>query len=92
MTTAMLAIMLVLFALSVPVAVAIGLAAVAGIEFYTRFPLIVAAQQVYVALDPDGRPTAVPPLIFETDEQRQRAAEAEARQAARKQRKMSETK
>ena len=47
----MLATMLVLFALSVPVAVAIGLAAVAGIEFYTRFPLIVAAQQVYVALD-----------------------------------------
>jgi tripartite ATP-independent transporter DctM subunit len=51
MTSAMLAIMLVLFALSVPVAVAIGLAAIAGIEFYTRFPLIVAAQQVYVALD-----------------------------------------
>lgn len=51
MTTAMLAIMLVLFALSVPVAVAIGVAAVAGIEFYTRFPLIVTAQQIYVALD-----------------------------------------
>jgi tripartite ATP-independent transporter DctM subunit len=43
--------MLVLFAASVPVAVAIGLAAVVGIEGYTRFPLIVAAQQIYVALD-----------------------------------------
>lgn len=51
MAGTMLAIMLVLFALSVPVAVAIGLAAIAGIEFYTRFPLIVAAQQIYVALD-----------------------------------------
>ncbi|MDW8443436.1 MAG: TRAP transporter large permease subunit [Acetobacteraceae bacterium] len=51
MAGTMLAIMLVLFALSVPVAVAIGLAAVAGIELYTRFPLIVAAQQIYVALD-----------------------------------------
>jgi tripartite ATP-independent transporter DctM subunit len=51
MAGTMLAIMLVLFALSVPVAVAIGLAAIAGIEFFTRFPLIVAAQQIYVALD-----------------------------------------
>ena len=51
MAGTMLAVMLVLFALSVPVAVAIGLAAIAGIEFFTRFPLIVAAQQVYVALD-----------------------------------------
>ena len=51
MAGTMLAIMLVLFALSVPVAVAIGLAAIAGIEVFTRFPLIVAAQQIYVALD-----------------------------------------
>jgi tripartite ATP-independent transporter DctM subunit len=47
----MLAVMLALFALSVPVAIAIGLAAVVGLEFYTRFPLIVAAQQIFVALD-----------------------------------------
>ena len=51
MAGTMLAIMLDLFALSVPVAVAIGIAAIAGIEIYTRFPLIVAAQQIYVALD-----------------------------------------
>jgi tripartite ATP-independent transporter DctM subunit len=43
--------MLALFALSVPVAVGIGLAAVFGIVEFTRFPLIVAAQQIYVALD-----------------------------------------
>lgn len=47
----MLALMLALFAAAVPVAVAIGLAAVVGIEGWTRFPMIVAAQQVYVALD-----------------------------------------
>lgn len=47
----MLAVMLVLFAASVPVAIAIGIAALVGLEFYTRFPLIVAAQQVFVALD-----------------------------------------
>ena len=51
MVATMLAVMLGLFALSVPVAVAIGLAAVAGIVEFTRFPLIVAAQQIYVALD-----------------------------------------
>jgi len=51
MSGAMLTVMLVLFAASVPVAIAIGLAAVVGIEGYTRFPLIVAAQQIYVALD-----------------------------------------
>lgn len=48
------------------------------------------AYLVYVALDPDGRPTNVPPLIYETDEQRQRAAEAEARQAERKRRRSTE--
>ncbi len=51
MSTLMLAVMLVLFAAGVPVALAIGLAAVAGIEGFTRFPLIVAAQQTHVALD-----------------------------------------
>ena len=51
MTGAMLTAMLVLFAASVPVAVAIGLAAILGIEGFTSFPLIVAAQQLFVALD-----------------------------------------
>ncbi len=51
MTGAMLTAMLVLFAASIPVAIAIGIAALIGIEGYTRFPLIVAAQQIYVALD-----------------------------------------
>jgi tripartite ATP-independent transporter DctM subunit len=47
----MLTVMLVLFAASIPVAVAIGLAAIIGIQGYTSFPLIVAAQQLFVALD-----------------------------------------
>jgi tripartite ATP-independent transporter DctM subunit len=47
----MLTVMLVLFAASIPVAVAIGLAAIAGIVGFTSFPLIVAAQQLFVALD-----------------------------------------
>lgn len=51
MSGAMLTVMLVLFAASIPVAVAIGLAAVIGITGYTSFPLIVAAQQLFVALD-----------------------------------------
>jgi tripartite ATP-independent transporter DctM subunit len=51
MSTAMLAAMLVLFAAGVPVALGIGIAAVVGIEGFTRFPLIVAAQQIYVSLD-----------------------------------------
>jgi hypothetical protein len=51
MSGAMLTVMLVLFAASIPVAVAIGLAAIVGIHGYTNFPLIVAAQQLFVALD-----------------------------------------
>ncbi|EFH10117.1 TRAP transporter large permease [Pseudoroseomonas cervicalis] len=51
MTGLMLTIMLVGFAAGIPVAVAIGLASIAGIEGFTRFPLIVAAQQIFVALD-----------------------------------------
>jgi tripartite ATP-independent transporter DctM subunit len=47
----MLTAMLVLFAASIPVAIAIGLAAIIGIQGYTNFPLIVAAQQLFVALD-----------------------------------------
>jgi len=51
MSGMMLTVMLVLFAASIPVAVAIGIAAVVGIAGYTSFPLIVAAQQLFVALD-----------------------------------------
>lgn len=47
----MLTVMLVLFAAAVPVAVAIGLAAVWGIAGFTNFPLVVAAQQLFVSLD-----------------------------------------
>jgi uncharacterized protein (TIGR00369 family) len=38
---------------------------------------------VYVALDKDGRPTRVRPLILETDEERRRWAEAEGRRQDR---------
>ena len=51
MSGAMLTVMLVLFAAAVPVAVAIGLASVWGIAGFTSFPLIVAAQQLFVSLD-----------------------------------------
>lgn len=49
------------------------------------------AYLVYVALDPDGRPTSVSPLTYETDEQRNRAQEAEARQTERKRRRSQES-
>jgi acyl-CoA hydrolase len=39
---------------------------------------------VYVALDESGRPTPVPPLEFETEEQKKRAEKAVARQQYRK--------
>jgi len=51
MSSFMLTAMLVLFAASVPVAVAIGIVAVIGVAGFTSFPLIVAAQQLYVSLD-----------------------------------------
>jgi uncharacterized protein (TIGR00369 family) len=41
------------------------------------------AYLVYVALDEDGRPCEVPALILETDEERERIAKGEKRQAAR---------
>ena len=44
------------------------------------------AYLVYVALDSDGRPTPVIPLIYENDDQRARAKAAEQRQADRKRR------
>jgi C4-dicarboxylate transporter DctM subunit len=51
MSSFMLTAMLVLFAASIPVAVAIGIVAVIGVAGFTNFPLIVAAQQLYVSLD-----------------------------------------
>lgn len=51
MSGAMLTTMLVLFAISIPVALAIGIATIIGIAGFTSFPLIVAAQQLFVALD-----------------------------------------
>ncbi len=51
MTSAMLTSMLVLFAISVPVAIAIGIAGLVGLLTYTTLPPIVMAQQVFIALD-----------------------------------------
>lgn len=45
------------------------------------------AYLVYVALDENGNPVAVPPLLIETDEDRQRAEKARQRQSARLSRK-----
>lgn len=42
-----------------------------------------SAYLVYVALDPDGRPRAAPPVIPEDEEQRQRQREAKLRREAR---------
>ena len=41
------------------------------------------AYLVFVALSDDGRPIQIPPLILETDEERRRCAEGEARQQRR---------
>lgn len=41
------------------------------------------AYLVYVALDDDGNPSTVPPLVAETDEDRERMAQAKKRQAHR---------
>ena len=48
------------------------------------------AYLVYVALDDNGRPTPVPPLLYETEEEKLRATLAEERQAYRKQQKSKE--
>ena len=42
-----------------------------------------SAYFVYVALDEDRRPTPVPGLLLQTDEEQQRFAAGEQRQAAR---------
>jgi tripartite ATP-independent transporter DctM subunit len=51
MTATMLVTMCVLFLASVPVAVAVGLAAVAGLGLHTSLPLVLVAQQAFAALD-----------------------------------------
>lgn len=51
MTATMLVTMCTLFLLSVPVAVAVGLAAVAGLSLHSNLPLVLVAQQAFAALD-----------------------------------------
>jgi acyl-CoA hydrolase len=46
---------------------------------------------VYVALDNEGRPVRVPPLICETEEERQRFERAAARQAQRLERRRQDS-
>ncbi len=41
------------------------------------------AYLVYVALDDEGRPTAVPPLLAETEEDRRKMQQAQERQQRR---------
>jgi uncharacterized protein (TIGR00369 family) len=45
-----------------------------------------SAYLVYVALDPEGRPAEVPPLIVETEDEERRMAAAKNRRARRDQR------
>jgi acyl-CoA hydrolase len=42
-----------------------------------------SAYMTYVALDKDGRPAPVPPLILKTDDEKRRNREAKARRATR---------
>lgn len=51
MTATMLVTMCVLFLCSVPVAIAVGLAAVAGLGLHTSLPLVLVAQQAFASLD-----------------------------------------
>ena len=51
MTTTIIAVMVLAFALSVPVAVSVGLAALIGMKGFTNLPVIIFAQQLFVALD-----------------------------------------
>lgn len=47
---------------------------------------VASAYLVFVAIDDQGKPTAVPPLVAETDEEKRRMAAAKARRALRLQR------
>jgi tripartite ATP-independent transporter DctM subunit len=51
MTGAIITSMLVFFAISVPIAIAIGLASMIGLFGFTTLPAIVIPQQIYIALD-----------------------------------------
>jgi tripartite ATP-independent transporter DctM subunit len=51
MTPVIFTIFLALLALSVPVAVAIGLASMAGVGFFSNMPMLVTAQQLFVTID-----------------------------------------
>ena len=51
MSTTMLIVMLTLFGVGVPIAVAIGLASIVGIELFSGLPLVLVAQQLFIAID-----------------------------------------
>ena len=51
MSTTMLIFMLTLFGVGVPIAVAIGLASIVGIELFSGLPLVLVAQQLFIAID-----------------------------------------
>ncbi|CAM0557980.1 C4-dicarboxylate TRAP transporter large permease protein DctM [Vreelandella titanicae] len=51
MTSALITSMLILFAISVPIAIAIGLASMVGLVGFTSLPLLVVPQQIFIALD-----------------------------------------
>ena len=51
MVPTVFAVFLALLALSIPVAVAIGLASMAGVKFFTNMPMLVTAQQLFVSID-----------------------------------------
>ncbi len=51
MIPAIFTVFMVLLALSVPVAVAIGLASVVGVQFFSNMPMLVVAQQLFVSID-----------------------------------------
>ncbi|MEN2978650.1 TRAP transporter large permease subunit [Tistrella bauzanensis] len=51
MTAAMLLAMLVLLGLSVPVGIAVGLASAFGVYAFTKLPLLIVVQQLFIAID-----------------------------------------
>jgi acyl-CoA hydrolase len=55
---------------------------ITGTQIHTN-----TAYLVYVALDDAGRPTPVPPLLAETEEEKQKLEQGQARQQSRLQKK-----
>ena len=51
MNAALVAALLVFFSLSIPVAVAIGLAAIVGVAFFSPLPLLVVPQKIFTSID-----------------------------------------